>query len=80
MPIAPSLTILGTTIRIHTKVLQVGRTMALLRGEMRSVDGSILYSTCEHHKVAVPTPKENLTARVAWDDLWDKDGKEKAKI
>jgi acyl-coenzyme A thioesterase 13 len=54
--------------------------MALLRGEMRSVDGSVLYCTCEHHKVSVPTTKENLEARVDWDEWWGKDGKGKAKI
>jgi acyl-coenzyme A thioesterase 13 len=56
--------------------------MALLRGEMRSVDGSVLYCTCEHHKVAVPTPRENLEVRVEWDEWWDREEalKEKAKI
>ena len=53
--------------------------MALLRGEMRSVDGSVLYCTCEHHKVAVPTPAENLKERIEWDEWWDRDGKEKER-
>jgi hypothetical protein len=54
--------------------------MALMRGEMRSVDGSVLYCTCEHHKVAVPTTAENLKERVQWDEWWDRDGKAKAKM
>lgn len=54
--------------------------MALLRGEMRSVDGSILFCTCEHHKVGVSTPKENLEVKVDWDGWWGEDGKQKAKI
>jgi acyl-coenzyme A thioesterase 13 len=53
--------------------------MALLRGEMRSVDGTVLYCTCEHHKVSVPTPKENLEVRIKWDGLWDENGR-RAKI
>jgi hypothetical protein len=28
--------------------------MALIRGEMTSLDGKRIYATCEHHKVHVP--------------------------
>ena len=61
-------------------MLQIGRTMALIRGEIRSVDGTVLYCTCEHHKVGVPTPKENLEVRVGWDGWWGEDGIAKAKV
>lgn len=48
--------------------------MALIRGEMVSMDGKTTYATCEHHKVAVPTRPEHLGFRVPWDELWEKDG------
>jgi acyl-coenzyme A thioesterase 13 len=54
--------------------MQVGRTMAMIRGTMCSPDGKTIYATCEHHKVAVPTRPEHLKYLVPWDDLW----KEKA--
>jgi len=64
----------GITVRIHSEVLQVGRTMAFIRGVMQSLDGTIIYCTCEHHKVGVPTRSEHLKHRVEWDDLWEVDG------
>lgn len=53
--------------------------MAMISGRMTSMDGKIIYCTCEHHKVAVPTRKEHLAKEyeVEWDRLW-KD--EKAKL
>lgn len=69
--------ITGTTIRIHSEVIQVGRTMAMIRGVMTSLDGKTIYCTCEHHKVSVPTQKDHLKYKVAWDELWEADGKAK---
>jgi acyl-coenzyme A thioesterase 13 len=66
----------GTTIRLHSKVMQVGRTMAMIRGTMSTQDGKTVYCTCEHHKVAVPTRKEHLEHRVEWDEVWERKGKE----
>ncbi len=76
---SPSLTFIGTKIHIHSTVLQVGRTMAMISGRMTSTDGKIVYCTCEHHKVAVPTRKEHLAKEyeVEWDRLWRD---EKAKL
>lgn len=70
----------GTTVRIHSEVVQVGRTMALIRGTMSSQDGKYVYCTCEHHKVNVPTRKEHLEHRVEWDSLWDKDNSKDSKL
>lgn len=42
--------------------------MAMIRGTMTSEDGKVIYCTCEHHKVAVPTQKSHLAHRVAWDE------------
>ncbi|KAH6670002.1 HotDog domain-containing protein [Halenospora varia] len=70
----------GTTIRIHSQVMQVGRTMAMIRGTMSSLDGKTVYCTCEHHKVSVPTQPWHLEHRVEWDGLWEKDGDVKGKL
>lgn len=51
----------GTTVRIHSTVMQVGRTMALIRGTMTSPDGKTVYCTCEHHKVAVPSLEKHMS-------------------
>ncbi|KAI9053856.1 hypothetical protein LZ554_002803 [Drepanopeziza brunnea f. sp. 'monogermtubi'] len=56
-----------TTVRIHSRVLQVGKTMALIRGEMTSLDGEKVYCTAEHHKVSVPSKPEHLLHRIEWD-------------
>lgn len=66
----------GTTVRINSKVMQVGRTMAMIRGTMSSRDGKTVYCTCEHHKVAVPTREEHLQHRVEWDGIWEGKGKD----
>ncbi|TVY87441.1 Acyl-coenzyme A thioesterase, partial [Lachnellula willkommii] len=70
---------IGTTVRINSKVMQVGRTMAMIRGTMSSQDGKTVYCTCEHHKVAVPTREEHLEHRVEWDGIWEGKGEGKAK-
>ncbi|KAL3421347.1 thioesterase superfamily protein [Phlyctema vagabunda] len=67
---------IGTKIRLHANVTGAGRTMAMIRGTMTSVDGKIIYCTAEHHKVHVPTRPEHNKYKIAWDDLWDADGKE----
>jgi len=69
----------GTTVRLHSVVQSAGRTMAMIRGSMTSVDGKTVYCTAEHHKVRVPTLPEHNKYKVAWDDLWDVDGKEIVK-
>jgi acyl-coenzyme A thioesterase 13 len=63
----------GTTIRIHSEVVQAGRTMAMIRGRMTSQDGKTTYCTVEHHKVSVPTQPHHLKHRVEWDGLWEAD-------
>ena len=51
--------------------------MAMIRGIMTSLDGKTIYCACEHHKVSVPTQKDHLKYKVAWDELWEADGKAK---
>jgi len=72
---------IGTTILINSTVVQVGRTMAMIRGQMTSPDGSVTFCTCEHHKVAVPTRPEHLKPEfeIEWDRLWKQEN-QKAKL
>ena len=60
---------IGTTVRIRSWVVSVGRTMALIRSEMTSVDGKTVYAACEHHKVNVEAKKEHTAIRTQWDEL-----------
>jgi acyl-coenzyme A thioesterase 13 len=39
--------------------MQAGKTMALIRGEITSIDGKIVYCSCEHHKVNVDTKADH---------------------
>jgi len=61
----------GTTIVIRAEVMQAGKTMAMLRGTMKSLDGKTTYCTCEHHKVSVPSQPDHLKHKVSWDSLWE---------
>jgi acyl-coenzyme A thioesterase 13 len=74
---------IGITVRLNNKVVSVGKQMAMIRGEMTSLDGKTVYCTVEHHKVNVPVKREHLNARVAWDEEfareWKVQGGEKAK-
>ncbi len=63
----------GTTVRLHSEVMQVGKTMAMIRGVMTSLDGKTIFCTCEHHKVGVPSQPAHLKYKVAWDELWEAD-------
>lgn len=60
---------IGSTVYINSRVLQHGRTMALIKGEMTSApSGGVVYATAEHHKVNVPMISKHKEARVDWDD------------
>jgi acyl-coenzyme A thioesterase 13 len=52
----------------------------MIRSTMGSRDGKMIYATCEHHKVSVPTQPDHLKHRVPWDDLWDADKPGKPKL
>lgn len=62
---------------VHAYLYQVGRQTAYIKGWMTSVDGKTTYAVADHHKIHVPTPKEQMDLRVPLDDLWDEEGKEK---
>ena len=67
---------IGTTIHIHAFVYQVGRTLAYIKGFMTSEDGKIVYATCEHHKINIPTREAHMKYKIKWDEQWEtKDSK-----
>lgn len=68
---------IGTTIRLNSEVVQAGGTMALIKGEMVSLDGKYTYATVEHHKVRVPTRPEHT--KEEYDTEWDRLEREKAR-
>lgn len=47
---------------------------------MTSEDGKVTYAVCDHHKIHTPVPKEHTALKVPWDDMWDEEGREKAKL
>jgi acyl-coenzyme A thioesterase 13 len=75
---------IGTKVRLHSKVVGVGKQMAMIRGDMKSLDGKTTYCTVEHHKVNVPIQPEHAKVRVPWDDefekQWQKTDDVKSKI
>ncbi|KAF2205586.1 thioesterase family protein-like protein [Delitschia confertaspora ATCC 74209] len=64
---------IGTTVRIVSKAVAVGKQMAMIRGKMVSVDGKTTYCTVEHHKVNTPVRSEHRKARLPWDDEFEKE-------
>ena len=64
---------INTTVRISSKVVSVGKQMAMIRGVMTSLDGKVTYCTVEHHKVNVPVLPHHREARVPWDDEYEKE-------
>jgi acyl-coenzyme A thioesterase PaaI-like protein len=60
-----------THVRLHSHVVSIGRQMAMIRGEMTSLDGKITYCTVEHHKVNTPVRDSHRQARVAWDSEFE---------
>lgn len=55
----------GTTILVKSRVIQHGRTMCLIAGELVSEDSKTVYATCEHHKVHVPILEQHVKFRDA---------------
>ena len=56
----------GTTVWFRSRVLQHGKTMAMIRGEMTSEDGKTVYATAEHHKVNTPMRAEHAAESLLW--------------
>ncbi|KAH7074765.1 thioesterase family protein-like protein [Paraphoma chrysanthemicola] len=70
---------IGSKVRLNSRVVGVGKQMAMIRGDMTSLDGKTTYCTVEHHKVNTPILPEHKKARVAWDDEFDKKWNTSAK-
>lgn len=64
---------IGTTVRLASRVTSVGKQMAMIRGEMTSLDGKTIFCTAEHHKVNAPVLPEHLNTRIPWDDEFEKE-------
>lgn len=41
--------------------------MAIIRDQMQSQDGKVIYATAELHKFYVPIHKEHAAARIEWN-------------
>ncbi|KAL1627535.1 hypothetical protein SLS56_006359 [Neofusicoccum ribis] len=59
---------IGTTVLLTSRVVQAGKTMAMIKGEMTSLDGKLVYATAEHHKVNVAMNDKHASFRLPWDD------------
>ncbi|KAF2715144.1 thioesterase family protein-like protein [Pleomassaria siparia CBS 279.74] len=68
---------IGTSVRLDSKIISVGRQMAMIRGTMKSLDGKTTYCTVEHHKVNAPVLEQHRKAKVPWDDEFAKEWAEK---
>lgn len=64
---------IGTTVRLISRVMSVGKQMAMIRGEMTSLDGKTTYCTVEHHKVNAAVQPDHAKARIPWDDEFEKE-------
>jgi len=53
--------------------------MAMIRGEMTSVDGKVIYCTCEHHKVNTGVKPEHMAVKVPWDEQIELEEKAREK-
>ncbi|KAF2106749.1 HotDog domain-containing protein [Lophiotrema nucula] len=75
---------IGATVLLKSKVVSVGKQMAMIRGTMESLDEKVTYCTVEHHKVNAPVREEHKKVRVAWDEeferTWGVGGGGKSKI
>ncbi|KAH7386746.1 HotDog domain-containing protein [Phaeosphaeria sp. MPI-PUGE-AT-0046c] len=64
---------IGTKVRLSSRVVGIGKQMAMIRGDMKSLDGKTVYCTVEHHKVNVPILPEHAKVRVPWDEDFEKE-------
>ncbi|KAF2637700.1 thioesterase family protein-like protein [Massarina eburnea CBS 473.64] len=71
-----------TKVLLSSRVVSVGKQMAMIRGVMTSLDGKITYCTVEHHKVNAPVLEHHKKVRVPWDDEFERqwEAKKKSKI
>lgn len=69
---------MGTEVIIDCYVIQAGRMMAFIRGDIKSPDGSIVYASVEHHKVNYGPSEDMLQYEPKYEE---DDGKEtKSKL
>lgn len=68
---------IGIKVRLYCQVMHVGRTAAMLHGEMTSLDGKVVYCTAENQRIAVPTQKWHMGEKFEVD--WDREMREDVK-
>lgn len=68
---------IGTTVYFRSRVVQHGKTMALIKGEVTDEQAKVVYATCEHHKVNTPMLKEHKDARIPYDEVLEQEAREK---
>lgn len=71
---------IGITVRLRCWAMQHGRTTALIRGQMESMDGKTVYVACEQHKINVPSLPEHIKIGELMAELQLKKDKESAKL
>ncbi|CAI6333250.1 unnamed protein product [Periconia digitata] len=71
---------IGVKVRLRSHVVSVGKQMAMIRGEMTSLDGKVTYCTAEHHKVNTQVLPEHSEARIPWDDEFDREWNAKSNL
>ncbi|KAF2653712.1 thioesterase family protein-like protein [Lophiostoma macrostomum CBS 122681] len=73
---------INTKVRLSSKVVSVGKQMAMIRGVMTNMDKTITYCTVEHHKVNAPVLPHMRKVRLPWDDEFEREwglAREKAR-
>ncbi|CAA9958009.1 hypothetical protein CFE70_001562 [Pyrenophora teres f. teres 0-1] len=59
---------IGIKVRLNSRVMSVGKQMAMVRGEMTSLDGKTTYCTVEHHKVNAQVLPHHQSVKTRWDE------------
>ncbi|RMZ73295.1 thioesterase family [Pyrenophora seminiperda CCB06] len=68
---------IGIRVRLNSRVVSVGKQMAMIRGDMTSLDGKTTYCTAEHHKVNAPIIPEHRSVKTQWDEKFASEWKAK---
>jgi hypothetical protein len=49
---------IDTTVRVHSRIVSVNKTMMYIEAKMTSVDGLTVFSTAQHHLHSMPATGE----------------------
>ena len=59
----------GGRVRVRSWVVQHGRTACLIRGQIESLDGEVVFATGEHTKLQTPLDQEQLGLIREWKEM-----------